>query len=259
MQIISWNVNSVNSRIEHLTKLLKEISPDVVLLQELKCLQEKFPFSAIEDFGYNIEAVFQKSYNGVAILSKYPIDDVNFKIPDFEDEQARYIDCLICSEKPFRVSSVYVPNGQEVGSDKYHYKLNFYQKLTELYKSYLDIGEDLVIGGDFNVANLDIDVYDTKSLDGKICFEINERKKLREFINLGLFDSYRLLNPETKQFTWWDYRGNGFTYDKGLRIDYIFTSSKVADQIKDAKVLTDFRALTKPSDHAPVLLELNQK
>ena len=136
--------------------------------------------------------------------------------------------------------------------------MDFYKKLTDLYSSYLNIGEDLVIGGDFNVANLDIDVYDTKSLDGKICFEINERKKLREFINLGLFDSYRLLYPETKQFTWWDYRGNSFNYDKGLRIDYIFTNSKISDQIKDAKVLSDFRSLTKPSDHAPVLLELKQ-
>ncbi|MBT4989507.1 MAG: exodeoxyribonuclease III [Rickettsiales bacterium] len=257
MQIIAWNVNSVNSRLNHLVKLLKEDKPDVVLLQELKCLSEKFPFSEIEELGYNVEAVYQKSYNGVAILSKHPIDDVNYSMPNNEaDEQARYIDCLICCDKPFRVSSVYVPNGQEVGSDKYQYKLGFYEKLTALYQTYLDQGEDLVIGGDFNVANLDIDVYDVAASEGKICFEINERKKLRQFINLGLYDSFRLLYPEKKQFTWWDYRGSGFTYDKGLRIDYIFTSCKIADRIKDSKVLTDFRALEKPSDHAPLALIL---
>ena len=152
-----------------------------------------------------------------------------------------------------------MPNGQEVGSDKYQYKLGFYDKLIALYQTYLDQGEDVVIGGDFNVANLDIDVYDVESSRGKICFEINERKKLRQFINLGLYDSFRLLYPETKQFTWWDYRGSGFTHDKGLRIDYIFASSKMADRIKDSKVLTDFRALEKPSDHAPVALLLNEK
>lgn len=256
MQVISWNVNSINSRLEHLLQLLKEEKPDVVLLQELKCLEEKFPKTAIEELGYNIAGSYQKSYNGVAILSKHPIDDINYSIPDNDDEQARYIDCFICADKPFRVASVYVPNGQEVGSDKYQYKLAFYQKLTELYQNYLTQDEELIVGGDFNVANLDLDVYDIKSLEGKICFEINERKKLREYINLGLYDSFRIFHPEKKQFTWWDYRSSGFTYDKGLRIDYIFTSSRVLDRAKDSKVLVQYRALEKPSDHAPLALYL---
>lgn len=260
-KILNWNVNSIKIRINHLLEILKTEQIDVALLQEIKCLNENFPFMEIEELGYNIEVQGQKTFNGVAILSKKPLEDVNKKLPDLTDNpdpQARFIEAVTqIGDKVARIISVYVPNGSEVGSDKYQYKLEFYQRLNSYIRKLLEYDEYLIIAGDFNVANLEIDVYDPKHLENNICFEITERKAFRKLLNLGLIDAHRLLNPQERSFTWWDYRAGAFNYNKGLKIDYFLLNSKATEILSDYKCLNKYRAYEKPSDHAPILLELN--
>lgn len=261
MKIVNWNINSIRMRISHLLEMLSKDGPDLVLLQETKCQDESFPELEINDLGYNICKYGQKTFNGVAILSKYKIEEVNNILPvqnDGEiDNQARYLEVVISEGgRIFRVISVYVPNGNEVGSEKYIYKLNFYKRLNAHLQSLLTEDEHLIVAGDFNVANLEIDVFDPKSFAGKICFEINERKAFRELLSLGLIDVQRFLNPDAKSFTWWDYRAGAFNYDKGLKIDYFLLNPRAMDLVKEYKTLREYRALEKPSDHAPIMLEL---
>jgi exodeoxyribonuclease III len=259
VKIASWNVNSVKSRIEHICNWLKETKCDILLLQELKTIEENFPREAIEDLGYNLSIVGQKTYNGVAILSKFPIEEEIKSLPLFdiesEDPQARYVEAVISLEnEAIRVVSVYVPNGQEIGSEKHQYKMRFFKRLQIHLQELLSYDEKLFIGGDFNVANLDIDVFDPESLEGKIGFEISERKELRKFINLGMVDSFRFKNPDIQEFSWWDYRAGGFQQNKGMRIDYIFASPLAIEAVKSADIDTKPRGLEKPSDHCPVLV-----
>lgn len=257
LSIVSWNVNSVNARIESFTKFLKEYKPDVVLLQELKCLEEKFPFMEIEDLGYNIEAFGQKTYNGVAILSKHPIDDVIKGIPNFKDENSRYIEGVICLENSaIRVASVYVPNGQQVGSEKFQYKMDFFDALRSHMENIKDYDEKIVVGGDFNVAPEDIDVYDPKSLRDTVCFHPDEQAKYRSIVNTGYFDLFRSHHPDKQEFSWWDYRGGAWGYNKGMRIDFLFANALAADCSEDCKTISEPRGDTKASDHAPVWCEI---
>jgi exodeoxyribonuclease-3 len=254
--IVCWNVNSVNSRLEHLCKLMQEQRPEVILLQELKCLEEKFPYEALDHYGYNYAVFGQKSYNGVAILSKSPIEDLNKGLPA-DNGDARYIEAVTqVSGKVIRVASIYVPNGQEIGSDKFSYKMDFFAKLEERFKEHLRNGELLVFAGDYNVAPESIDVYNPKSLDGSVGFHIDERRWFRRFCSLGLQDSFRALHPSKQQFSWWDYRSGGWQHNKGMRIDHILVCPELLMQIEDAGVLSEYRALTKASDHAPIYIKL---
>jgi exodeoxyribonuclease-3 len=227
-------------------------------LQELKAPNEKFPYLELEDCGYNILVNGQKTYNGVAILSKFPIDEKNITLAgydiDNDDAQARYaeVTCNI-GQKLWRFIVLYVPNGQALDSDKFQYKLKFYQRLHKYFTQLQDYQENIIIAGDFNVANTDLDVYDPASLEGKICFSLPEKKALRKITNLGFFDSYRVLSPYKKQFSWWDYRAGSYNKNFGLRIDYIFANSYALDHLQDSVVLEKYRKLAKPSDHAPLL------
>lgn len=254
LKIISWNINSVRSRIEHLTKLLEDQQPDIVLLQEIKCVNENFPIETIEDLGYNVAIHGQKSYNGVAIFSKFPIDEFTIKLTDDPDsEQARYIEALISANgKVFRVASVYVPNGQEIGSIKFDYKLKFFDALYNHINNLLSWGEIMIIGGDFNVAPEDIDVYDSTSLEGTLGFHQLERSKFRSLINLGLIDAFRAINLNKSKFSWWDYRAGAFEKNKGMRIDQFLLSPEAADLLVDSEIDIDIRKLKKSSDHAPI-------
>ncbi|HEU5048018.1 MAG TPA: exodeoxyribonuclease III [Rickettsiales bacterium] len=259
IKIATWNVNSVRSRITHLTGWLREYSPDIVLLQELKTTNDTFPAMEIEELGYNIAMNGQKSYNGVAILSKLPLDDVIMKLPgDEADLEARYIEA-VASGKGFalRVASVYVPNGQSPDSDKFQYKQRFLARLREHAKSLLRLEEILVIGGDYNVAPDPIDVYDPKSLDGTVCYHPLERQALRSIMHLGFYDAFRVANPDRQTFSWWDYRGNGFDAGKGMRIDHLLLSPQAADRLQSSEVVMSVRVLEKPSDHAPVVCVLD--
>ncbi len=269
LKIASWNVNSVNARIENLLFYLKNEAPDILLLQELKCEKGKFPYSFISNLGYDIAIKGQKTYNGVAILSKYRIEDIIDELPHFDinknDDQARYIEGLVSfNNQVIRVASIYVPNGGSIlennqkpnETEKFQYKMKFFDRLQRHLENNLKFNEIAVFGGDYNVANHNIDVYDPKGLDGTICFHIDERRKFNSLLNLGYFDSFRIKNPNQQSYSWWDYRGNSFKYNKGMRIDYLLTSPLATDKIKEVKIDDVMYEREKPSDHAPVVVLL---
>ena len=260
LSIATWNVNSIRPRLQQLIDWLRsEQAPDIVLLQEIKVVTEQLPAMEIEELGYNLAVHGQKTYNGVAILSKYPLEDVITALPgDETDEQARYIEALACvNDGVVRVASIYVPNGQSPDSDKFQYKMAFFERLRAHVQTLLAHEEMLVLGGDYNVAPQGLDVYNPKSLEGTVCFHPKEREQLRRITNLGLYDAYRSQHPDKQQFSWWDYRGNGFKQGKGLRIDHLLLSPQAADTLETCEILEDIRALEQPSDHAPVQCSLN--
>jgi exodeoxyribonuclease III len=258
MKIASWNVNSINSRLENLLSWLTKTQPDIVLLQELKCQTLSFPKEAIEDLGYNLAIHGQKTYNGVAILSKYPIDEFTTNLSNDPDPlQARYIEACISTHKAaLRIASVYVPNGQEIGSDKFEYKLKFLDALKIHLQQLLIYDEMTVIGGDFNVAPEDIDVYDHAKLENCICFSSVEQQKLQQLLLLGYTDAYRLLNKYKQEFSWWDYRAGSWQHNHGMRIDHFLLSAEAVDLLTKAEIEKEMRGVNKPSDHAPVTIEL---
>lgn len=254
MKITTWNVNSIRARKEQVLEWLSEKQPDVLLIQEIKCLEDQFPKEEFEDLGYNCVVLGQKTFNGVAILSKFPINDTTHSIPNFDDPQARFIEGEIKGKK---FISVYVPNGQSVDSDKFSYKLNFFDHLLQYIRTLIEKDTPFIIGGDFNIALRDEDVFDTERMKGSICFTTIERQKLNHFVNLGLIDTQAYIGH--KNFTWWDYRSKGFEANKGLRIDYIFTSAHFSHLLKDVTVDTMARGKEKASDHAPVTCDLSIK
>ena len=269
IKIASFNVNSVKARLPRLLEWLKNSNPDVVLLQELKCVEKEFPFEALFDVGYNAAVSGQKTYNGVAILSKFKIEDVVKALPELGceiDEQARYIEGVISvGGKAIRVASIYVPNGggdlmpNEAleNSKKFLYKLDFFSRLRAHLSNLLTFDEIQIFGGDYNCAAEEIDVFDPKSLRGTICFHDLERQKFRSLLNLGLIDSYRSTNPQGQAFSWWDYRGGSWQHNKGMRIDYLLTSPQAADKIISATIEDNgVRDQEKPSDHCPVCVTI---
>ena len=269
IKIASFNVNSVKARLPRILEWLKNSNPDVVLLQELKCIESEFPVEALYDEGYNVAVSGQKSYNGVAILSKYKIEDVVKALPTLDgevDEQARYIEGVISvGGSAIRVASIYVPNGggdlmpNETleDSQKFTYKLKFFERLKSHFSKLAEFNEMQIFGGDYNVAVEEIDVFDPKSLRGTICFHDLERQKFRSLLNLGLIDSYRATNPQSQAFSWWDYRGGSWQNNKGMRIDYLLTSPQASDKIIDATIEDrGVRDQEKASDHCPVCVTL---
>jgi exodeoxyribonuclease-3 len=259
ISIATFNVNSIKARLPNVLNWLDEAKPDIVLLQELKCVEEAFPAMEIEERSYNIAIHGQKTYNGVAILSKFPIDEMARGLPgDESDEQSRYIEAIISLPGlAIRVASAYVPNGQDVASDKFPYKLKFYDRLLAHWRERLLLNEVAVLGGDFNVAPEAIDVYDPKRSDGKICFHPEERKRLRALFHLGLYDAFRVVHPAKQQFSWWDYRQNAYDQGYGLRIDHLLLSARANDALSDCMIDEVPRQQDKPSDHAPVVVTLN--
>lgn len=251
MKIATWNVNSIRVRAEQLSEFLHTNSIDVILLQELKCLTEAFPNEIFEDLGYNCAVFGQKTYNGVAILSKFLIEDVVFGNDIFKnDPQARYIEAFI---NGYRLASVYVPNGQSPETTAYSYKLEFFDILTNHITNTIQ-NEKYIIGGDFNVALEDIDVYNPKLWKDKICCTGKERDKLNNIICSGLIDVARKISNDAI-YTWWDYRHGGFPKNHGLRLDYLFSTENIT--IKDCRVNTAIRGLERPSDHAPIIAEID--
>lgn len=259
LHIATWNVNSLRSRIEHVLNFLKNEAPDVVLIQETKVEDAHFPREAIEELGYNLAIHGQKTYNGVAILSRLPLEDVTHGLAGETIEQARYIEASISlpHNQSLRVASVYVPNGQAVDSDKFTYKLNFLQNLRTHAESLLSQQDYLVIGGDYNVAPYPIDVFDPAGLDGSVCYHPAEREQLRALMNQGLYDAFRCLHPQEKQFSWWDYRANQFARNHGLRIDHLLLNARAIDRLVDCAMHRHTREAEKPSDHIPVSCTLS--
>ena len=253
MKIATWNVNSVKARLPHLLAWLKAAKPDVALLQELKCVAEAFPRLEIEDLGYNCAVVGQKSYNGVAVLSKRPLEDLAEGLPgDKKDTQARYLEATVDG---VRVASIYLPNGNPVDSDKYPYKLAWMERLRNHVRERLALEEPLVLGGDYNVIPGDEDVYDPKRFKDDALARPETRRAFRALLNLGLTEAFRALQSEPHLYSYWDY-GRAFNDDEGLRIDHFLLSPQAADRMVACEIDREPRKREKPSDHTPVLLEL---
>jgi exodeoxyribonuclease-3 len=255
MRIITWNVNSVGMRKDRLVRLLDRWSPDVLCLQELKCVEEKFPWETVQEAGYHASVFGQKTYNGVALISKETPKTVIRSFGDAEDDAAAR---FIVGEFPgnLHVASLYVPNGQAVGSDKYTYKLRWLSRLKAYLNQHHAARDRLVLAGDYNIAPTDADVYDPKAWEGEVLCSVAERRALREVEDLGYHDAYRLLHPQDKAFTWWDYRMLAFPKNLGLRIDLLLVSEALKGAVKGCQVDRDERKGDKPSDHAPVILDL---
>ncbi|USO01621.1 MAG: exodeoxyribonuclease III [Alphaproteobacteria bacterium] len=254
MRIASWNINAIGARLDHLCRYLTETKTDVMLLQELKTRDETFPREPLEDIGYNLAIYGQKSYNGVAIVSKHPLDDVIRGIPDYSDENARYISAFTGG---VRVSSVYVPNGQSIDSDKYAYKMQFYAALDAHMKTLHANDEDVFIGGDFNVAPTINDIHDHTPRPDHILCSPQEQEAWRMLINSGYIDVFRALHPyDTQAFSWWDYRAGSWQYNRGYRIDQFLLNARACDRITHAGIDTHTRGWERPSDHAPIWVAL---
>ncbi|MEH0831425.1 exodeoxyribonuclease III [Anaplasma bovis] len=272
MRVLTWNVNSIRKRLDHLCDLLSSRSVDVAMLQEIKCTTEQFPEDELKSMGYTCRILGQKSRNGVAIVSRLPIvgegisnlfsdgEKLEFSNSIYSPEESRYLECVVRCEEgvDIRIASVYVPNGNEVKSGSFYYKLNFLEKLKLRLKEILKTEDLLVVGGDYNVAPENIDVYDSKLLDGKLCFHLEERAKLREILNTtAVVDAFRSYNGDEKRaFSWWNYREGAWNNDKGMRIDAILLSMRLADRITNSQILSNVRALDSPSDHAPVVCDI---
>lgn len=233
---------------------LRDNQPDVVCLQETKQEDSKFPYDALKEAGYEAAHIGQKTYNGVAIISRHPITNIQRNIPDFDDDQQRVIAADI---KGLRVVCAYFPNGQAVDSDKYHYKLRWMQALTTWLKTQLAEHPKLLVLGDYNIAPEDQDCHDPAAWLGQVLVSPAERQAFRELVVLGLHDSFRLFDQPEKSYSWWDYRMMGFRRNFGLRIDHILVSDALKPYCKSAHIDKNPRKLERPSDHTPVVLELS--
>ena len=251
LTIVTWNVNSIRSRMEHLLRFLVEWRPDVLCLQETKVTDEIFPREPIEQLGYNLAIMGQKTYNGVAILSPHPLGEVALGFPGQGDaEQKRLIAATVAG---VRVVNAYVPNGNKVGSEKFAEKMAFLARL----RGYLDQRhaptEPLALVGDFNVAPAPEDVYDPEKLAGTICYHPDERKALETLREWGFTDLFRRFETGGGHYSWWDYRSGAFPRDAGLRIDHIWASPPLAQRSRTCFIERGERAREKASDHAPVI------
>ncbi len=253
MKLAAWNVNSLKVRLPHLLDWLAEQKPDAICLQETKLEDPNFPRADLEAAGYQVAFSGQKTYNGVALLARSPIDDVVCGNPHFPDEQKRLIAGTVDG---VRVICAYMPNGQAVGSDKYDYKLRWLAALETWLKDELARYPHLALAGDFNIAPEDRDVHDPQAWAGQILCSEPERAAFRRLLDLGLKDSFRLFEQPEKAFSWWDYRMLGFQKNLGLRIDHVLLSAPLAERCVAAGIDRAPRKRERPSDHAPVFAEL---
>lgn len=252
MKIVSWNVNSIKARLEHVKKFLRETQPDVLMVQELKGLE--FPEMDIQALGYHCVAVGQKAYNGVAIMSKEPIEVVLDKLPgDEADEQARYIEF---NYQGLRLINIYAPNGNPTPGDKYEYKLAWMARLYQRLKTLRDENIPFAIGGDFNVIPEGKDCWDPKTWADDALFLPQTRAAYRRLINLGLTDAFRVFNTQEHQYSFWDYQRGAWQQNHGIRIDHFLLSPSVTDRLKSCTIDAGPRAWDKPSDHTPIFIEL---
>ena len=252
MKIATWNVNSLKVRLPHVLEWLSANDPDVLVLQEIKQITEVFPTEALSEIGYRSIASGQKTYNGVAVISKAGAADVVTDFPGFDDPQRRILAATIDG---VRIVDLYIPNGQEVGSEKYAYKLSWLDALSGFLAHELSVHERLVVLGDFNIAPADEDVYDPEKWGESILCSPAERAALKNLIGLGLTDVFRTFEQPEKSFSWWDYRAAGFRRNAGLRIDLILTSDSMTAACQKSYIDKEPRAWERPSDHTPVIAE----
>lgn len=257
MRIATWNVNSINARLEGVLAWFESEAPDVAVLQEIKCVDEKFPTEAFERLGYNVAVHGQKTYNGVALLSKHPIEDVRKGLPflsdDEADEQARYVEAVIAAPTPFRVVGIYLPNGNPIGTEKFAYKLSWMRRLHAHAKGLLAFEEPLVIAGDYNVIPEAEDVANPQAWLGDALFQPESRAAFRALKNLGFADAYMQADGAPGGYTFWDYQASAWQRNLGIRIDHLLLSPQAADRLTGLVIHRDERDKEKPSDHVPVV------
>ncbi len=257
MKLATWNVNSLTARQQHVLDWLAANPVDVLGLQELKLTDDKFPHEALRAAGYQAEAFGQKTYNGVALLSRLPMSQVVRNIPGFADEQSRVIAATIDAPGgALRVVNGYFVNGQAPGTDKFEYKMNWLRALRDWLRDELAAHPRLVLMGDFNIAPEDRDSYDPEGLRETIHHTTEEREHFRQLLGLGLTDSFRLFDQPEKSYSWWDYRMLGYQKNRGLRIDHILVSQALQASVTACTIDRVPRKWDKPSDHAPVIVTL---
>jgi exodeoxyribonuclease-3 len=257
LRIATWNVNSIRQRLEHVLRYLKDEAPDVLCLQEIKCLDDAFPRSDIESLGYNIATHGQKTFNGVAILSKMPMEVKSGLPGDEGDVQSRYLEAEISVPKGVvRVASIYLPNGNPVDSEKYPYKLAWMDRLIAHAKRLLALEEPLVLAGDYNIIPEPRDVHDPSAWANDALFLPQSRAKFRTLLNLGLTDAFRAVSDASKQYTFWDFQAGAWPKNNGIRIDHLLLSPQATDLLETAAIDRNERGRDKPSDHVPIRIDL---
>lgn len=257
MRLATWNVNSINARLETVTRWFEEAQPDVACLQEIKCVDEKFPAEAFERLGYNIAVHGQKSYNGVALLSKTPLEDVTRGLPEGDgDEHARYIEAVVSGPRPVRVASIYLPNGNPVESEKFAYKLEWMARLNRHAQNLLKLEEPLALMGDYNVIPEPRDAENPERWVGDALFRPETREAFRALKWLGLTEAYLQADGAPGAYTFWDYQAGAWQKDNGIRIDHLLLSPEAGRHLSSAAVEKHVRAWEKPSDHVPVAIDL---
>lgn len=259
MRIATWNINGIKARHTNLLRWLEEEKPDIACLQEIKSIDENFPRLEIEALGYNLETHGQKSFNGVALLSKKPFEEVNRRLPgNDEDEQARFIEGIVSTNKgPLRIVSLYLPNGNPVDSPKYPYKLGWMRRLIDWSRQRLELEEPFILSGDYNVIPTAEDVHDHDAWWGDALYRQETHKLFRELLALGLTDAFRACDSTPHQYSFWDYQAGAWPRNLGIRIDHHLLSPEAADMLKSCVIQKDTRDWEKPSDHVPVVVTLD--
>jgi exodeoxyribonuclease-3 len=255
MQIVTWNVNSIKARLGHVLDFLQARRPDVMLLQELKCVSADFPRLEVESAGWRVAAVGQKSYNGVAILAREPIEILADRLPgDADDAQARYLEARIAG---VRVASIYLPNGNPIATDKFAYKLAWLARLERHARELVRSEEPVVLGGDYNVIPDDDDVYDPKDWEHDALWQLDSRRAFRRILWAGYTDAFRAMDQRPHQYSFWDYQAGRWLRNEGIRIDHLLLSPAAADRLVEAGIDRGPRDRERASDHTPVWCRLS--
>ena len=256
MKIISWNVNSVRARIDNIINYIADSKPDILLLQEIKTQNENFPFETFKKLGFQSYVFGQKSYNGVAIISRFEMSQIKNDFIKDKLNQSRVITGEVTiKKKKIKIINIYVPNGNPIETDKYLYKKNWLNLFLNKVKKELDLSKNIIISGDFNIIPENIDVYDYKRYENDALFKLEIRKKFRELINLGFTDVYRYFNKLKQEYTFWDYFAGSWQKNYGMRIDHFLVSNNLLNNIKSISINKKPRSKSKPSDHTPIEIE----
>ena len=262
MKIATWNINGIKARHDNFIAWLKEANPDIACLQEIKSVDEAFPRGEIEALGYNLETHGQKGFNGVALVSKLPFDEVNRGLPVPEggaDDQARFIEGVFTvGDKPLRVVSLYLPNGNPVDTEKFPYKLSWMARLEAWARARLALEEPLILAGDYNVIPEPEDCHDPKAWEGDALFRPESRAAFRSLLNLGFTEALRNTTDAPETYTFWDYQAGAWQKNNGIRIDHLLLSPQAADRLESVAIDKDMRAKDKPSDHVPIRAEFRE-
>ena len=258
MKISTWNVNSIRARIENIKKYLKSNSPDIILLQEIKTEEQNYPFDDLKELGYISYVNGQKSYNGVSILSKKKLNEINTDLPGDKIKQSRFISTEInIKNKKVDLINIYAPNGNPINTEKYFYKLDWLDLLIKFIEKKSKEERSIILAGDFNIIPEDADVYSPEQYLNDALFRLEVRKKFRELINLGLNDTFRNFNKNKDNYTFWDYMRGSWQKNNGLRIDHMLISNTLIDMVKKVEIKKNIRSQLKPSDHVPLECTFN--